>query len=128
MYRLTVMEKARDPWGRAIEILGTINPHTNPRTVLLKKERIQHWISKGANMTDTVWNLFIDEKIVEGEKRSSVHLSKKRRGKIEVKAQSAKEAAAAAAPADSAGTMESSMGSATEAPRPRRKVRRGMAF
>ncbi len=105
MYRVTVMEKGRDPYGRALEILGTVNPHTAPRTVNLKKDRIQHWVSNGAEMTDTVWNLCIDEGIVEGEKRSSVNLSKKRRAKIDEKAAEAKakeEEAKAAAEAEKA--------------------------
>jgi len=110
MYRLAVMEKARDPWGHALELLGSVNPHTTPRTVQLKADRIQHWISKGAEATDTVWNLLVDEGIVEGEKRATVHLSKKRRGKLEeaekekqakeeeVKAKAEEAAAAEAAP------------------------------
>ncbi|MCR4278887.1 MAG: 30S ribosomal protein S16 [bacterium] len=90
MYRLTVMEKGRDPWGHALEILGSINPHTTPRTTQLKTDRIQYWIEKGASPTDTVWNLLIDEKVITGEKRTTVHLTKKRRGKMGAKVEEAK--------------------------------------
>lgn len=82
MYRLTVMEKGRDPWGHALEILGSVNPHTDPRTVQLKTDRIRHWLEKGAQATDTVWNLLVDEKLVEGEKRKTVSFTKKRRAKM----------------------------------------------
>lgn len=106
-YRLIVCEKARDPWGRALEILGHYNPRTNPVTVTLKSDRITHWISNGAQCSDTVWNLLVDQGVVKGEKRKSIKLSKKRHEAIAKKQKAsdkakeeAKEAAkAAAAPA-----------------------------
>lgn len=82
LYRFIVSEKARDPWGKALEILGTYNPHTHPATIVLNKERIMHWIKLGAQTSNTVWNLFVDQKMVEGAKRLKVKLSKKRKEKI----------------------------------------------
>ncbi len=84
-YRLIVCEKARDPWGRALEILGHYNPRTNPVTVTLKSDRITHWISNGAQCSDTVWNLLVDQGVVKGEKRKSIKLSKKRHEAIDKK-------------------------------------------
>lgn len=95
-YRLMVCEKSRDPWGKALEILGHYNPRTNPRTVSLKTDRITYWISVGAQCSDTVWNLLLDEGVVKGEKRKSIKLSKKRREEI-AKNNKAKEAAKAEA-------------------------------
>jgi ribosomal protein S16 len=46
-------------------------------------ERVKHWISKGAQATDTVWNLFLDRKLVEGTKRKTVRMSTKRKAKLE---------------------------------------------
>jgi small subunit ribosomal protein S16 len=77
-YRLIVCEKSRDPWGKALEILGHYNPRTNPVTVTLKSDRITHWISNGAQCSETVWNLLVDEGVVKGEKRKSIKISKKR--------------------------------------------------
>ena len=81
MYRVVVMDKRRDPWAKAIEILGTRNPRT--KETILKTERIQHWLSKGAQPSETIWNLFVEQKIIEEKKRPVTHLSKKRRGKME---------------------------------------------
>jgi small subunit ribosomal protein S16 len=78
-YRLIVCEKARDPWGKALEILGHYNPRTTPVSVTLKTDRITHWISNGAQCSDTVWNLLIDQGVVKGEKRKSIKISKKRK-------------------------------------------------
>jgi small subunit ribosomal protein S16 len=76
-YRFIVSEKARDPWGKALELLGTYNPLTNPSTIKLEKERILYWISKGAQCSETVWNLFVDQGIVQGAKKR-VNTIKKR--------------------------------------------------
>jgi len=84
-YRVIICEKARDPWGKALEILGHINPHTSPRKITLKADRIKYWIANGAQCTNTVWNMLIDEKVVEGEKRKSFKISKKRQAKIDEK-------------------------------------------
>lgn len=67
-YRLIVNEKAQDTHGRYLEMLGTYNPRTQPRTIKLNTERIQYWISKGAQCSATVRNMLIDEKVITGEK------------------------------------------------------------
>lgn len=95
-YRFIVCEKSRDPWGKALEILGHYNPRTNPPTISLKSDRITHWISVGAQCSDTVWNLLLDQGLVKGEKRKSIKLSKKRREEI-AKNNKAKEASKAEA-------------------------------
>ncbi|MFA5935611.1 MAG: 30S ribosomal protein S16 [Patescibacteria group bacterium] len=82
IYRLIVSEKGRDPWGRALEILGNYNPRTNPATVTFNAERVKHWLSKGAQASDTVWNLLSDLKIVDGPKRLKVKISKRRKEKL----------------------------------------------
>ena len=76
-YRFIVSEKARDPWGKALEILGTYNPLTEPTTIVLADDRVKYWISKGAQCSDTVWNLLVDRKTVEGSKRKTTSMSKR---------------------------------------------------
>ncbi len=56
-YRIVVFEKARARNGRCVEIVGTYNPRTSPATVDLKRERIEHWVSKGAQLSGTVSKL-----------------------------------------------------------------------
>jgi small subunit ribosomal protein S16 len=57
-YRVVVIEKERARDGRAIEIVGQYNPRTSPATVQLKRERIEHWVSKGAQLSERVNKLF----------------------------------------------------------------------
>ena len=85
-YRFIVSEKTRDPWGKALEILGTYDPLTNPATFVLEKERIAYWIGKGAQCSDSVWNLFIDQKLVTGEKRRLNSISKRHKERMDKKA------------------------------------------
>ncbi len=103
IYRILVMERARDPWGTFLENVGTYNPRTNPSTVNLKEDRIKHWISKGAQPTDTVHNLLVEAGVIEGKKINNSKLGKKAKDAIKKEAEDAKakaleekEAAAAA--------------------------------
>ena len=50
-YRVVVIEKERARNGRPVEIVGTYNPRTTPASVELKRERIDYWSSKGAQLS-----------------------------------------------------------------------------
>ena len=56
-YRVVVIEKGRARNGRSVEVVGTYNPRTNPASVDLKRERIEYWVSKGAQLSDRVSKL-----------------------------------------------------------------------
>lgn len=56
-YRIVVIEKDRARDGRSLEVVGTYNPRTNPASVELKRDRIEYWKSKGAQLSDTVSRL-----------------------------------------------------------------------
>ena len=53
-YRVVVIEKERARNGRPVEIVGTYNPRTTPASVELKRERIDYWRSKGAQVSARV--------------------------------------------------------------------------
>jgi small subunit ribosomal protein S16 len=56
-FRVVVTEarSARD--GRFVEVLGHYNPRTKPEKLELDRERLAHWISSGAQASDTVRTL-----------------------------------------------------------------------
>ena len=56
-YRVVVIDKDRARNGRSIEVVGTYNPRTSPATVDLKRERIDHWTSNGAQLSERVAKL-----------------------------------------------------------------------
>jgi len=66
LFRIIVSEKARDPYGKALEILGSYNQYE--KNLQINGERVKHWISQGAQMTKSINNLLVANKIVEGEK------------------------------------------------------------
>ena len=58
VYRVVVIEKDRARDGRSIEVVGIYNPRTSPATIDLKRDRIEYWVAKGAQMSERVGKLF----------------------------------------------------------------------
>ena len=58
-YRVVVIEKDRARNGRSVEVVGTYNPRTNPASIDLKRDRIDYWTSKGAQLSETVGKLLV---------------------------------------------------------------------
>ena len=56
-YRVIVTEAKTPREGSFIEILGTYNPRTKPATVEIDRERVNHWIKRGARPSDSVRTL-----------------------------------------------------------------------
>ena len=53
-YRVVVIEKDRARNGRPVEVVGTYNPRTNPASIELKRDRVDYWVSKGAQLSERV--------------------------------------------------------------------------
>lgn len=60
-YRVIVADSRSPRDGRFIETLGTYNPLTNPSEVRLDADRVQTWLSRGAQPSDTVKRLLARE-------------------------------------------------------------------
>jgi small subunit ribosomal protein S16 len=56
-YRVVVKEKRSKRDGGYLENVGTYDPMTDPSTVNLKIDRVNYWVSVGAQPTDTVKRL-----------------------------------------------------------------------
>ncbi|OGI68288.1 30S ribosomal protein S16 [Candidatus Nomurabacteria bacterium RIFCSPHIGHO2_01_FULL_42_15] len=56
--------------GRFLEILGTYNPKVLDKKlrVSFADDRIKHWLSKGAKLSDTMHNFLVQNKVIEGKK------------------------------------------------------------
>ena len=57
MYRVVVADSRSPRDGRFVEIIGYYNPRTEPVTFNVHEDRVQHWLSVGAQPTDTVQKL-----------------------------------------------------------------------
>ncbi len=65
-FKLVVTEHTNPVKGKFLEELGFLNPKTKAKA--FEKERILHWISKGAKCSATVNNLLVSEGVIEGKK------------------------------------------------------------
>ena len=57
-YRIVVADKESPRDGRFLEILGHYNPRTEPATLEFQEERVYAWMSKGAQPSESVAQLF----------------------------------------------------------------------
>jgi len=77
-YRFIVSEAAKDPYGKALEILGHYNPFS--KVCEINKERSLYWISKGAQLSPTVHNMFVDQNVIQADKIRASKSKKKNKG------------------------------------------------
>lgn len=68
-FRIIVTEHTKKPQGEYLELLGSYDPHK--KSLLVKKERIEHWMSKGVQLSPTVNNLLVNNKIIVAPKKLS---------------------------------------------------------
>ncbi|MFA6095906.1 MAG: 30S ribosomal protein S16 [Candidatus Paceibacterota bacterium] len=52
--------------GRFLEVLGTYDPVNDVKEI--KADRVKHWMSHGAQLSDTVHNWLIEKKVIPGKK------------------------------------------------------------
>src|SRR5919107_4740474 len=57
IWRVVVADQRSPRDGRFIETIGHYNPQTEPSTIRIDEERLQHWIARGAQPTGTVKQL-----------------------------------------------------------------------
>ncbi len=90
-YRIRVVNKNNPPAsGRFVADVGFYNPLT--KDCEINKEETLKWIGNGAKPSDRVNNLLIEKKIIEGDKKSVVSLTKKRQEKMNKKEEEKKTA------------------------------------
>jgi small subunit ribosomal protein S16 len=57
IWRVVVADGRSPRDGRFIETIGHYNPQTEPSTILIDDERMQHWLARGAQPSGTVKQL-----------------------------------------------------------------------
>lgn len=68
-FRIVAADKESPRDGRFIEILGFYNPRTQPATITLKEDRIYHWISNGAQPSESATQIFQTSGLMERYER-----------------------------------------------------------
>ncbi len=67
-YRVVVQEKTAPIKGKFVEVVGHYKPTSAEKTIEFKLERIKHWLSVGAQPSDTVASLLKREGVAGMEK------------------------------------------------------------
>lgn len=71
-FRIVLTDSRKGPKsGSFLEVLGNYNAQKGEPQ--FKNEKIKHWISKGAQISNTVHNLLIRAKIIGGDKIDVLH-------------------------------------------------------
>ena len=114
-YRIVVADKDSPRDGRFVEILGHYNPRTEPVTFEIKEERVKHWVSQGAQPTETVHRLLHQRGMIETAPPTRVTKPSKAEREAEAKAAADAKAAAEAKAAEEAAAAEAAQAAATAA-------------
>jgi small subunit ribosomal protein S16 len=126
-YRVVVADARTKRDGRAIEEIGKYHPKLEPSLIEINSERVQYWLSVGAQPTDQVqhlltitgdWQKFKGLPGAEGTLRSGEEKADKKDRYEELVKESlaAKEAKAAAKPAKSSSRRDTKKAEPVEAP------------
>lgn len=75
VFKVVAQDARCDTAGRIIEALGFYNPRTKQKKI--NAEKVKFWIKKGAQISDSLYNLLVSEKIIKGKKRNVYHIKKK---------------------------------------------------
>ena len=68
VFRLVLTDSKNGPKsGKFLEILGNMDARRSEKAEF-KTDRIKYWLSQGAKLSDTVHNLLVERKVVEGKK------------------------------------------------------------
>ena len=56
-YRVVAIDERRPRDGRALQFLGTYDPRPEKEIIQLRREEIEAWVAKGAQLSETVRTL-----------------------------------------------------------------------
>jgi small subunit ribosomal protein S16 len=83
-YRVVVSEKVTKRDGKFIERLGNYFPLREPAEIILKEDRVRHWLAVGAQTTDLVRSIIIKKipglmEDIEKNRLSKLQAARKKR-------------------------------------------------
>ena len=124
-FKVVVADKRSPRDGKFIEIVGTYDPKKRGNNSTLKLDRVEYWISKGAQPSDTVRSLIKKNKDPEAAAKRAAAAEAKKSTKPKASAKTeapAAQAPAPEAPVESKPTMpEAAAAEAPAAPAPEEK-------
>jgi small subunit ribosomal protein S16 len=68
-FRLVLTDSKNGPKsGKYQEVLGHFDTRRDNKTEQFDLARVKHWMSQGAQVSDTVHNFLVEKKVIEGKK------------------------------------------------------------
>ena len=61
-YRIVAIGRGRTRDGRRLDILGYYDPSKKPEIISVNREKLEGWVKKGAQLSDTVKSLLLKTK------------------------------------------------------------------
>lgn len=116
-YRIVVVDKRTSvKSNKTTDLIGTYNPKAGE--IIINAEKAKHWLAHGVQASDTVHNMLVSKKIIEGKKRNNLPKKSPIIDEEKVKAEAEAKAAAEAAEAEAKAAAEAPAPEAevTEAP------------
>lgn len=95
-YRIVVADSRSPRDGRFIEVLGTYNPmldQDHPQRILMKEERVRHWLQHGATPSDRVAKFCASAGLMEPRARTEQTKKPQPKAKAQERLKAAAEAA-----------------------------------
>src|SRR6185295_20402494 len=74
-FRIVLAEKESPVKKKIVEVLGSYNPRKKDFRV--REERVKYWLGQRIELSETVHNLFVTNKLVEGAKVKAFSIPKK---------------------------------------------------
>ncbi|MCU0678016.1 MAG: 30S ribosomal protein S16 [Candidatus Pacebacteria bacterium] len=123
-YRLVVVDKRTSvKSNKTIDLLGSYEPKLG--RISINGEKAKHWLGKGVQPSDTVYNMLVTQKIIEGKKRNALPKKSPIIDEAKLKAEAEAKAAAEKAEADAKAAAEAAKlaeAEAAAAPAPEAEV------
>lgn len=76
-YRVVAADSRSPRNGRFIDLIGTYEPRREPSAVNLNAQKIEHWLSHGAQPTERVQKILIAEGLLSKEAAAKTVVGKK---------------------------------------------------
>jgi len=97
-YRIVVVDKRTSTKSnKSVDLLGSYEPKQG--IITINKEKAKHWLAHGVQPSDTVHNMLVSQKVIDGKKRNALPKKSPIIDEARLKAE-AEAAAAAKAEAD----------------------------
>jgi small subunit ribosomal protein S16 len=104
-YRIVVVDKRTSTKSnKTTDLIGTYNPKAGE--IIINADKAKHWLAHGVQASDTVYNMLVSKKIIDGKKRNNLPKKSPIIDEAKLKAEAEAKAAAEKAEADAKAAAE----------------------